>query len=66
MVLELPLEECSAKVSEGGPDDADGDADLPVWAGHVPLAEKWCDPVPADDLSAEHATIPDYVRAWRR
>lgn len=65
-VLELPLEECSAKVSEGGPDDAEGDVDLPVWAGHVPLAETWCDPVPADNLSAGYAAVPDYIRAWRR
>jgi uncharacterized protein len=65
-VLELPLDECSVKISEGGPDDADGDTDLPVWAGTVPLAETWCDPVPAGDLSPEFASIPDYIRRWRR
>jgi nitroimidazol reductase NimA-like FMN-containing flavoprotein (pyridoxamine 5'-phosphate oxidase superfamily) len=65
-VLELPLEECSTKVSAGGPDDAEGDADLPVWAGTVPLAETWCDPVPAADLADAYAAVPDYVRRWRR
>jgi hypothetical protein len=65
-VLELPLEECSIKVSAGGPGDADGDADLPIWAGTVPLAETWCDPIPADDLSPELASVPDYIRRWRR
>jgi nitroimidazol reductase NimA-like FMN-containing flavoprotein (pyridoxamine 5'-phosphate oxidase superfamily) len=65
-VLELPLDECSVKISAGGPDDADGDTDLPIWAGTVPLAETWCDPVPADDLSPEFASVPDYIRRWRR
>jgi uncharacterized protein len=65
-VLELPLEECSAKVSEGGPDDDEQDLGLPVWAGRVPLTESWGAPVPADDLSAEFAAIPDYIRDWRR
>lgn len=65
-VLELPLEECSVKVRKGGPLDEEQDMDLPVWAGSVPLLETWCDPVPAEDLSAETACIPEYVRRWRR
>jgi len=65
-VLELSLEECSLKVSEGGPDDGEQDATLPVWAGTVPLAESWCDPVPAGDLSPGYESIPDYIRRWRR
>jgi len=65
-VLELGLEECSVKVSAGGPADAEGDAALPIWAGTVPLGESWCDPVPADDLSPEFASVPAYIRRWRR
>ena len=65
-VLELPLDECSLKISAGGPDDDEQDANLPVWAGTVPLAESWCDPVPAGDLPAGSETIPDYIRRWRR
>ncbi len=65
-VLELGLEECSLKVSAGGPDDDASDVGLPVWAGAVPLAETWCDPVPAEDLAAEFASVPDYIRRWRR
>lgn len=64
-VLELPLAECSAKVSAGGPDDDAGDLGLPVWAGTVPRAEVWCDPVPAADLPPELATPPAYIRRWR-
>jgi uncharacterized protein len=65
-VLELPLGECSVKVSSGGPGDDPEDAALPVWAGRIPLAESWCDPVPAADLDPAYAAIPEYVRRWRR
>ena len=66
VVLELPLAVCSGKGSAGGPVDDAGDAGLPVWAGTVPLAETWCDPVPAEDLSPEFASVPEYIRRWRR
>jgi nitroimidazol reductase NimA-like FMN-containing flavoprotein (pyridoxamine 5'-phosphate oxidase superfamily) len=37
-VLALSLDEASAKVSSGGPDDGESeDAALDVWAGHVPI-----------------------------
>jgi nitroimidazol reductase NimA-like FMN-containing flavoprotein (pyridoxamine 5'-phosphate oxidase superfamily) len=65
-VLELGLEEGSLKVSAGGPDDGESDGGLPVWAGAVPLAETWCDPVPAEDLAAEFESVPGYIRRWRR
>jgi uncharacterized protein len=65
-VLELPLDECSVKVSAGGPDDAAEDVALPVWAGTVPLTETWCDPVPAADLDPAHGSIPEYIGRWRR
>jgi nitroimidazol reductase NimA-like FMN-containing flavoprotein (pyridoxamine 5'-phosphate oxidase superfamily) len=37
-VLELPLEEVSAKVRSGGPIDDEEDYAIPVWAGVIPLA----------------------------
>ena len=50
-VLSLPLDEASAKVRDGGPEDGDTpDAELDVWAGHIPLVVKALAPVPADDL----------------
>ena len=37
-VLSLPLDEASAKIRTGGPEDGDTpDADLDVWAGYLPL-----------------------------
>ena len=50
-MLALPLDEWSVKVSDGPPDDADDDLDLPVWAGVVPLLRRSLgEPVPAPDL----------------
>ena len=50
-ILAVPLDEASAKVSEGGPDDGTSpDAALPVWAGHVPLFLVAGDPVPCPHL----------------
>ena len=39
MVLSLPLDEVSVKVSDGPPDDEPADIDIPIWAGVVPMRE---------------------------
>jgi nitroimidazol reductase NimA-like FMN-containing flavoprotein (pyridoxamine 5'-phosphate oxidase superfamily) len=36
-ILSLPLDEASAKVRTGGPEDEPEDVDLPYWAGVVPV-----------------------------
>lgn len=36
-ILTLPLDEASAKVRSGPPEDEPEDADLPVWSGVVPI-----------------------------
>ena len=46
----MPLDECSVKVSSGGPQDPPQDLELPVWAGVVPLVRSWGEPIPAEDL----------------
>jgi uncharacterized protein len=65
-VLELPLDECSLKVSAEGPSDEPADLALPVWAGRLPLVRQWGEPVPADDLDPAHARIPAYIDRWRQ
>ena len=50
MVLALPLEEWSVKVSDSAPEDAPEDLDAPVWAGVLPIVTSYGDPVPAPDL----------------
>jgi uncharacterized protein len=64
-VLELPLDECSLKVNDGGPGDGAEDAALPVWAGRVPLERRWGAPIPAADLKPEYTEVPAYIRRWR-
>jgi nitroimidazol reductase NimA-like FMN-containing flavoprotein (pyridoxamine 5'-phosphate oxidase superfamily) len=36
-ILRLPIEEASAKVREGGPEEEPEDEDLPIWHGVVPV-----------------------------
>jgi nitroimidazol reductase NimA-like FMN-containing flavoprotein (pyridoxamine 5'-phosphate oxidase superfamily) len=63
LVLSLPLDEWSVKVSESPPDDAAEDLDLPVWAGVLPLHEVAGVPVPAPDLRGA-PPLPAYVGDW--
>lgn len=65
-VLALPLDEASAKVSAGGPDDGEtADAGLPVWAGHVPLRLVAGEPVPCPHLRPGIPVPPEIAR-YRR
>jgi nitroimidazol reductase NimA-like FMN-containing flavoprotein (pyridoxamine 5'-phosphate oxidase superfamily) len=65
-VLSLPLTEASAKVRTGGPDDGDTpDAQLDVWAGHIPLVVHALPPVPAPDLGPG-IPVPAYARRYSR
>jgi uncharacterized protein len=65
LVLALPLDEASVKVSDGPPDDAADDVSLPVWAGTVPMYEEFGAPVDAPDLPYP-MPAPDYIRGWTR
>lgn len=64
-VIALGLEEVSAKVRDGGPDDEAEDLSEPVWAGVVPARLVFDEPVPDIDL-AEDIQVPDYLRPYRR
>lgn len=63
LLLALPLDEWSLKVSAGEPDDDPADLDRPVWAGVVPLQHVWGEPRPAADLR-HPAPVPAYVGSW--
>lgn len=65
-VLRLPLDEASAKIRDGGPEDGDTpDADLDVWAGHLPLVVKALEPVPDPTLRPGIA-VPPGLLPYRR
>jgi nitroimidazol reductase NimA-like FMN-containing flavoprotein (pyridoxamine 5'-phosphate oxidase superfamily) len=65
LVLSLPLDEVSVKVSDGPPEDEPADIDLPIWAGVVPMREMFQAPIPAPDLK-EAYPVPEYVKGWSR
>jgi len=62
-VIELEIDEASAKIRTGPPGDASADMDLPVWAGVVPITTSFGEPV-ADVACSMPA--PEYVRAYAR
>lgn len=64
-VLEVPLQEASAKVRSGPPKDAHDDYALPIWAGEVPLRMEALPPVPDPQLPAD-IPVPEHVRRYRQ
>ncbi|MFH9426080.1 pyridoxamine 5'-phosphate oxidase family protein [Streptomyces sp. NPDC017529] len=61
-VLRLDLEEVSAKIRAGGPNDEPEDLPLPYWSGVLPVSPVYGTPVPADDLAPGIAE-PAYLTA---
>jgi len=64
-VLALPLSEASAKVRTGPPLDDEGDYELDVWAGVIPLYVTAGKPFGDPGLSADLAP-PAYAQEYRR
>ncbi|MBD2740367.1 pyridoxamine 5'-phosphate oxidase family protein [Coleofasciculus sp. FACHB-1120] len=65
LVLSLPLNEASAKVRTGDPNDDEADYSLPVWAGVVPLQLTAAAPI-ADSRLQPEISLPDYVKNYTR
>lgn len=64
-VFELPLDEMSAKVRTGPPQDDDEDLGTGVWAGVVPISLVMGSPTPAPDLEPG-VEPPEYVNPYTR
>jgi uncharacterized protein len=62
MVLSLPIEEWSLKVSDGWPNDGPEDVAGPAWAGVVPVVQSFGDPIAAPDLR-DGVQLPPSVMA---
>ena len=62
-VIELEIDEASAKIRTGPPGDASADMDLPVWAGELPITTSFGEPVPDAACSLP---APEYIRAYAR
>jgi uncharacterized protein len=62
LVLSLPIEDWSLKISAGWPEDEPDDVAGPAWAGVVPVRAAYAAPLPAPDLRAG-IEVPASVRA---
>jgi nitroimidazol reductase NimA-like FMN-containing flavoprotein (pyridoxamine 5'-phosphate oxidase superfamily) len=63
LVLQLPIEEWSLKVSAGWPDDPAEDVAGGAWGGVLPMRTSYGEPLPAPDLRAGIA-VPASVRGF--
>jgi nitroimidazol reductase NimA-like FMN-containing flavoprotein (pyridoxamine 5'-phosphate oxidase superfamily) len=66
LVLRLPLDRASVKVSDGPADDPEDGESREVWAGVVPLRLVAGRPVAADDVPAQLETSASALRATAR
>jgi nitroimidazol reductase NimA-like FMN-containing flavoprotein (pyridoxamine 5'-phosphate oxidase superfamily) len=64
-VLALDIEEATAKVRCGPPNDDEEDLALPHWAGLVPVRAAFGVPEPAPNLASDIET-PEHASAYRR
>lgn len=64
-VVELDLDEVSAKMRTGGVGDDPEDLDLDVWAGVIPFRLLPGEPIPDGQLKPG-IEVPDYLRPYRR
>jgi hypothetical protein len=62
-VLALSLDEASGKIRTGPPDDGDSpDAALGLWAGELPLATTWQQPI-SDPALPPGIPVPAHIRS---
>ena len=64
-VLQLPIDEFSAKVRQGPPIDDDADYGFPTWAGVIPLSTVSHQPLD-DSRLLEGITAPEYAKEYSR
>lgn len=61
-IIKIPISEASAKIRTGPPVDDKGDYSLPVWAGVLPIEERYGIPVVDPDMKVK-ADIPESVQS---
>ncbi len=64
-VLKLNIDEASAKIRSGPPQDDEADLGLDCWAGELPFLLATQPPV-VDEHTPLHIAVPDYVTNYER
>ena len=64
-VVRMPIDEASAKISVGPPEDEDEDYALDYWAGVIPINQTYGEPE-SDPILQEGITIPGYLKNYCR
>lgn len=64
MLIAIPIEEASAKTRTGGVNDDLADADLPYWAGVIPLSVQAGTPE-QDAGQNPMIALPDYLKGYK-
>ncbi|RMC37994.1 pyridoxamine 5'-phosphate oxidase family protein [Paracoccus alkanivorans] len=63
-LLGLKIEEGSAKIRSGGPNDEEADYALPIWAGVIPVQTEIGAPIP-DPRNLDGVAMPEHVREFK-
>jgi len=64
-LIKYPLNEVSAKIRTGHPNDENDDYNLPVWAGIIPILRQFGDPI-TDPKMRFPTAVPDYVKTYQK
>lgn len=60
MMVELKLDDVTAKKRTGEALDDEQDKELPIWAGQIPIITQYGEPITNQD--AKNLPIPDYIK----
>lgn len=60
-IIAIPIEEATAKIRTGGPVDDKADYELDIWAGELPVVEKYGSPIADEKLAPEFRKLPKSI-----
>lgn len=64
LMVELKLDDVTAKKRTGGALDDEEDLQLPIWAGYIPINTSYGEPVTNEN--AKHLPVPDYIKNLKK
>ena len=63
LMVSMPLNEASVKISKKFPADPAEEYSLPIWAGVLPIKHSYGEPIPDPNL-IPGIPVPDYLSRW--